>query len=118
MDSVHASMPLPKLRQVHDEQMYPEMVIIQKELYQYLAKIASHYGRGQAKIFGIMMPEMMYMQVFNELFRQPIHLGEYPNDILANASTQWGGKILIHHKVAKQMYNTYRAVIQCLHNQF
>ena len=64
------------------------------------------------------MPEVLCIQCFKEPFIQPINLSKYPNDISANASAQWKGKLLICHKAAKQVYDTYKAVIQSLHNQF
>ena len=64
------------------------------------------------------MPEMLYVQHFHEPFQQPIDLGGYPNNIPANASAQQRSELLIYHKVAKQVYDAYKVVLQCLCNQF
>ena len=45
-------------------------------------------------------------------------IGEYPDNSSANASAQWWSKLLIHHNAAKQVYDNYKAVIQCLYNKF
>ena len=118
MDTVHASMPSPKLMWCHDKPTYLEMVVIQEEIYQNLAVITLPYGNGQAAFFNIVMPEVLYVPHFNKSFRQPINPGEYPNRIPASASAQQFSEILICHKAAKQVYDTYKLVIQCLCNQF
>ena len=51
-------------------------------------------------------------------FWAPHDQGKYPDDIPANVSAQQCSELLICHKAAKQVYDTFKAVIQCLHNQF
>ena len=110
------AMPFPKLMRCLDKPT--EMVVICKEIYQNLAAISSPYGTGHAKYLGIMMPEVLYVQHINDPFQPPINPGEYPDDIPANLSTQQRSKLLIHHKVLKLVYNTFKAATECLWNQF
>ena len=46
-----------------------------------------------------------------------INLGEYPSDISTTAPTQQYNKLLICCKASKQVCDTYKADLQCLHNQ-
>ena len=34
-----------------------------------------------------------------------------------NALAQHRRELLIHHKAARQLYDTYKSVVNCLHNQ-
>ena len=65
-----------------------------------------------------MMPEALYVQHFNDPFQLHFNLGKHPDDIPANASAQQCNEVLIYHKVAKQVYTTFKVVTQCLWNQF
>ena len=117
MDTVQAAMPFLKLMCSHDEPMYLEMVVIHKEIYQNLATISLPFSNGHARFSGIMMPEALYVQCFSDPFQPPINPGKYPDNIPSNTSTQQWSKLLIHHKAAKQVYDTFKAVMQCLQNQ-
>ena len=64
------------------------------------------------------MPEALYAQHFNKPFQKPHDLGKYPDNIPTSVSTHWRSKILTHLKAAKQVYNTFKAVIQCNQNRF
>ena len=94
------------------------MMVIQKEIYQNLATTILPYGNGQTGLWGIMMPNVLYVQCFNKLFGQSTDPGKHPDNIPTNASAQQWSEILIHHKAAKQVYDTYKTMIQCNHNQF
>ena len=83
------------------------MAIIKKEIYQNLAAIVSPFGNGQA-------PDALYFQCFNEQFAPPNNPGKYPHDIPATALAQCRSKLLIWCKAAKQLFDTYKAVAQCL----
>ena len=87
-DTVRAVMPFPKLTCCLNDLMYPEMAVICKEIYQNLATILSPFGTGHAGFSGIMMPEALYVQHFNDPFQLPLNPGEYLDDIPANASAQ------------------------------
>ena len=71
-----------------------------------------------ARFLGIMMPEVLYVQFFDDPFQLPLYSEEYPNDIPPNVSAQQWSELLIHHKAAKQVYDTFKMVMQCLQNQF
>ena len=92
--------------QCHEKLMYLEMAVIQKEIYQNPAATSLHYSKRHVRFLGIMMPELLYVQDFNKPF------------IPTNASDQQGSELLICQKAAKQVYDTYKAVTQCPHNQF
>ena len=81
-------MPFPKLTCCLNEPMYPEMVVVCKEIYQNLAAISSLFGTSHAGYLGIMMPEALYVQHFNDPFQPPFNPGKYPDDIPINASAQ------------------------------
>ena len=87
-DMVREAMPFRKLTCCLDKPTYPEMAVICKEIYQNVATISSPFGTGHARYFGIVMPEVLYVQLFNDPFQPPINPGKYPNDIPANASAQ------------------------------
>ena len=76
--------PFPKLTRCLNELTYPKMAIIQKKIYQYLAEISSPFGTGKAGYLGIMMPDALYIQHFNDPFQPPSNPSEYPDDIPAN----------------------------------
>ena len=65
------AMPFPKLTCCYEEPMYPEMAVIQKEIYQNLAPISLPYGNGHGGFLGVMMPEVLYAQRFNDSFQLP-----------------------------------------------
>ena len=65
-----------------------------------------------------MMPNALYIQHFNDPFQPPSNPGEYPDDIPANASAQRQKELIICHKAAKLIYDTYKVVTQCLRNPF
>ena len=88
MDTVQAAMPFPKLMCCHDEPTYPKMAIIQNEIYQKFAMISLPYGNGHLRFLGIIMPEALYAQHFNDSFQLPHDPGKYPNDIPTNSSAQ------------------------------
>ena len=115
---IQVAMPFLKLTHCLDERTYPEMAVIQKEIYQNLAAILSPFGTGQAGYLEIMMPNMLYIQHFNDPSQSPGNPGEYPDDIPANMSAQRQSKLIICHKAVKLIYDTYKAVTQCLWNQF
>ena len=77
------------------------MAIIQNEIYQNLMAISLPFGTGQAGYLGIMMPDALYIQHFNDPFQPPGNLGEYPDDIPANASAQRWSELIIRHKAEK-----------------
>ena len=109
-DMVWTAMPFPKLMHCLDKKTYPEIAVIRKEIYQNLATISSPFGTGHAGYLGVMMPEALYVQHFNDPFQPPINPGEYPNNISANVSAQQWRKLLIRHKALKLVYNTFKAV--------
>ena len=80
--------------------------------------IASPFGNSQAMFLSTMMSEILYFQCFNEWFAPPNNPGKYPDDIPATALAQFRSKLHIWHKSAKQLFGTYKAVVQCLHNLF
>ena len=86
MDTVWGMISFPKLMCCLDDLMYLEMAVIHKEIYQNLATILSPFGTGHAGFVGIMMPEALYVQHFNDPFQPPLNSGKYPNDIPTNAS--------------------------------
>ena len=55
LDMVHTFMPFPTLTKCKGELTYPEMTVIQKEIYQNLASINSPFGQGQAGFLCMMM---------------------------------------------------------------
>ena len=64
------------------------------------------------------MPEALHVQCFNDPFQLPINPSKYPDDIPANVSALQCSKLLIHHKASKLVYDTFKAVTQCLWKQF
>ena len=117
-DMVWVAMPFPKLMHCLNKPTYPEMAVIRKEIYQNLAAILSPFGTDHAGHLVIMMPEVLYIQHFNDLFQLPINPSKYPYDIPANTSAQQQSELLICHKALKLVYDTFKAVTQCLQNQF
>ena len=111
-------MPFPKLTHCYDEPIYPEMVVINKEIHHNLATISLPFGNDHAGFLSVMMQEVLYVQCFDDQFQPPLNLGKFPNDIPTNASTQQWSKLLICHKAARQVHNTFKAVTQCHQNQF
>ena len=105
-DKVQVAMPFPKLTCCLNKLMYPEMVVIHREIYQNLVAILLPFGTSHAGYLGIMMPEALYVQCFNDPFQLLINTGEHLDDIPANTSTQWWCKLLIHHKASKLVYDT------------
>ena len=85
-------------------------MIIHKEIYQNLAAILSPFGTSHAGYLGILMPEALYVQHFNDLFQLPINPGEYPGNIPTNASAQQWSKLLIHQKALKLVYDNFKVV--------
>ena len=81
-------MPFPKLMHCLDEPTYPKIAVIQKEIYQNLVAILLPFGTGLAGYLGIMMPDALYIQHFNDLFQPPGNPGDYPNEIPANVLAQ------------------------------
>ena len=116
--TVWAMIPFAKLMRCLHTLRYMEMVIICKEIYQNLSAFSSPFGTGLALFLSIVMSKALYLQHFNNPFQQLFNQGKYPDDIPANASAQQCSELFIYHKVAKQVYNTFKAVTQCLQNQF
>ena len=68
MDTVHASTPFLKSMIHHDEPTYPEMAVIQKEIYQNLMAITSPFGDGQTGFISILRHDALYAKWFNKTF--------------------------------------------------
>ena len=66
-DMVWVEMPFPKLMCCLDEPMYLEMGVICKEIYQNLAAILLPFGTSHTGYLGIIMPEVLHVQHFNNL---------------------------------------------------
>ena len=94
------------------------MAVIQKEIYQNRPTISLPFGNGHARFLGIMMLAALYVQCFDDPFQPTLNLAKYPDNIPANVSAQQWSELLIHHKAAYQVYNTFKAVTQCLWSQF
>ena len=65
-----------------------------------------------------MMPDALYVQHFDDPFQPPVNHSKYPDNIPAKVSAPQQSKLIIHHKAAKLIYDNYKAVTQCLWNQF
>ena len=96
-DMIWAAMPFPKLMRCLDEPTYPKMAIIWNEIYQNLAAILLPFGTGLAGYLGIIMPDTLYIQRFNDPFQPPGNSSKYLDDIPANASAQQWSELIIHH---------------------
>ena len=85
-DTIWVGITFPNLMHCLDKPLYPEMAVICKEIYQNLAAILTPFSASYARYLGIMMPEALYVQRFNDPFHHQINPSKYPDDTLANAS--------------------------------
>ena len=100
-DVVLAEMPILELMHFLNELTYPEMEVFSKEIYQNFATISWPFGTGHAKFLGIMMLKVLFGQSTLVSLLKTFVWTYLPTDKVNSLST-----------------NTFKAVTQCLQNQF
>ena len=88
------------------------MTVMFQEMFQNLTAIIaiiSPYGVGHTEYLGVLNPDVLCFQRFNESFKVPGEPGDYVDDILANSITASLSELLAQHnsclKHKKQLSN-------------
>ena len=75
------------------------------------------FRNGHAGFLGVMMPDALSFQCFNNDFKPLKNPSKYTDDMPANANTTRHARIIIRHKANTKLFDVYKDVVQRLQNQ-